>query len=60
MHKPKRKIVARRRRSRRDKEAAWTAEDIRRFDRTEPTPTANEIQLMTAEERKIYVRPSTD
>jgi CRP/FNR family cyclic AMP-dependent transcriptional regulator len=46
MHKPKRKIAARRRRSRRHKEAARTAEDIRRFDRTEPTPPTNEIQLM--------------
>jgi CRP/FNR family transcriptional regulator, cyclic AMP receptor protein len=53
MHKPKRKIVARRRRSRRNKEAARTAEDIRRFDRTEPTPPTNEIQLMTAEERRF-------
>jgi hypothetical protein len=31
---------------------------IRRFDRTEPTPPTKEIQLMTEEERQIYVRSS--
>jgi hypothetical protein len=31
---------------------------IRRFDRADPTPPTNEIQLMTEEERQIYVRSS--
>jgi hypothetical protein len=54
------KIAARNRRACRDVEAASRAEVIREFDRAEPTPPTKEIQLMTEEERKIYVHPSTN
>jgi hypothetical protein len=56
----RRKISARSRRARRDVEAASRTEVIREFDRAEPTPPTEEIHLMTEEERKIYVHPSTN
>jgi hypothetical protein len=56
----RRKISARSRRARRDVKAASRTEVIREFDRAEPTPPTEEIHLMTEEERKIYVHPSTN
>ena len=56
----KRKISARSRRARPDIETASRAEVIREFDRTEPEQPTKEIQLMSEEERKIYVHPSTN
>jgi hypothetical protein len=58
IYKPKRKVAARSLRSPRSVEAASRAEVLCGFDRAEPTPPAKEIQLMTEEERKIYVHPS--
>jgi hypothetical protein len=55
----RRKIAARNRRVCRDVEAASRLEVICEFDRAEPTPPTEEIQLMTEEEREIYVHPST-
>jgi hypothetical protein len=55
-----RKISARSRRARPDREAVSRTEVIREFDRAEPTSPTEEIQLMTEEERKIYVHPSTN
>jgi hypothetical protein len=56
----RRKIAARSCRACRDVEAARRADVIRQFDRTESAPPTEEIQLMTEEERKIYVHPSTN
>jgi hypothetical protein len=56
----RRKIAARSRRACRDVEAASRAEVIRQFDRTVSALPTKEIQLMTEEERKIYVHPSTN
>ena len=56
----RRKIAARSRRACRDVEAARRADVIRQFDRTQSAPQTNEVQLMTEEERKIYVHPSTN
>ncbi|KAF5407870.1 MAG: hypothetical protein Udaeo2_19930 [Candidatus Udaeobacter sp.] len=56
----RRKISARSRRAGRDVQAASGTEVIREFDRAEPTPPTEEIQLMTEEERKIYIHPSTN
>jgi hypothetical protein len=56
----RRKISARSRRTCRDVEAASRTEGIREFDRAAPTSPTEEIQLMTEEERKIYVHPSTN
>jgi hypothetical protein len=55
-----RKIAARSRRACRDVEAASRADVIRQFDRAESAPPTKEIKLMTEEERKIYVHPSTN
>jgi hypothetical protein len=56
----RRKISARSRRACRDVEATRRREVVREFDRAEPTSPTEEIQLMTEEERKIYVHPSTN
>ena len=56
----RRKIAARSRRACRDVEAARRADVIRQFDRTQSAPQTKEVQLMTVEERKIYVHPSTN
>jgi hypothetical protein len=56
----RRKIAARSRRACRDVEAARRADVIRQFDRTVSALATKEIQLMTEEERKIYVHPSTN
>jgi hypothetical protein len=56
----RRKLAARSRRACRDVEAASWAEVIRQFDRTVSALPTKEIQLMTEEERKIYVHPSTN
>jgi hypothetical protein len=56
---PKRKVEAPRHCARRA-EAINIAEVIRGFDRAEPTLSTKEIQLMTEEERKIYIHPSTN
>jgi len=53
----RRKVAARGGRACRNVEGTMTA-IIRRFDRAEPTPPTKEIQLMTEEERQIYVRSS--
>jgi hypothetical protein len=56
----RRKLAARSRRACRDIEAARRADVIRQFDRTVFAPPTKEIQLMSEEERKIYVHPSTN
>jgi hypothetical protein len=53
----RRKVAARGGRACRSVEGTMTA-IIRRFDRADPTPPTKEIQLMTKEERQIYVRSS--
>jgi hypothetical protein len=55
-----RKVGARRRRAGRDTDDASRAELIREFDRAEPAPPTKEIELMTEEERKIFLRPSSN
>jgi hypothetical protein len=56
----RRKVGARSRRAGRDTDDASRAELIREFDRAEPAPPTKEIELMTEEERKIFLRPSTN
>ena len=53
----RRKVAARGGRACRNLEGTVAA-IIRRFDRADPTPSTKEIQLMTEEERQIYVRSS--
>jgi hypothetical protein len=53
----RRKVAARGGRACRNVEGTMAA-IIHCFDRVEPTPPTQEMQLMTEEERQIYVRSS--